>query len=353
MKIVAASLVLVLVALSSSRLAQAAVGLAYDAPDGCPSQREFVDAVATRGADFESAGTKDTHRVMVVAIRKQGDGFSGVFQVRDGETATNKREVQGAGCPEVVDALALVTAIALRPEGAAQDAPPAPVASPPPPTEGPAPPFSDPPLRGTTFVRRHPHESVTVPAGTVMFDLARTVDVYGGIMVGAAPSTVVPRFDLVLDIANFVTTPDKAQRMMNVVLRSRFSLFGPGTYDAPGTKTDIIGYGAAIGFCASPHYDSTGLILLICADAGAGSMSLRTTGTGGASIQSKFTSFGLLALNLEAKYALTSRFEASVRLGGEAYPGSPAWSAEDASGKRIFATSGFSASLSLGIGFRF
>jgi hypothetical protein len=197
---------------------------------------------------------------------------------------------------------------------------------------------------------------VTVPAGTVSFDLARTVALYGGAMVGAAPSTIIPRYDLVLDIANFVTTPDGAQRMVNVVIRSRLSVFGPGSYDAPATKTAIIGYGAAFGFCASPHYDSAGLIFLICAEAGAGSVSLRTTGTsGGASIPSKFINFGLLAFSLEAKYALTSRFEVGVRLGGEAYPGagSPGWSVEDAAGNRIFAASGFSASLSLGIGVRF
>ncbi|HLK90150.1 MAG TPA: hypothetical protein VKZ18_09665 [Polyangia bacterium] len=350
----AASVPVFLVALASSGLAQAAVGLAYEAPDGCPTQREFVDAVAARDAHFDGAGPSGAPRVMVVAIRPRGDGFAGVFQVRDGDTATNKREVQGGTCAEVVDALAVVTAIALRPDSAPEAAAPPPVAAPAPPAEAHAAPAPDAPLRGATF-RRHAHESVTVPAGTVRFDLARTVDLYGGFMVGAAPSTVVPRFDLVLDIANFVTTPDGAQRMMNVVIRSHLSVFGPGSYDAPGTKTDILGYGAMFGFCMSPHYDSAGLIFLICAEAGAGSVSLRTAATGGASIQSKFTNFGVLALNLEAKYALTSRFEVAVKLGGEAYPGagSPGWSAEDASGKQIFAASGFSASLSLGIGTRF
>lgn len=348
-----ASVPVFLAVLASSGLARAAVGLAYEAPDDCPTQREFVDAVAARDAHFDGAGPGGVHRVMVVAIRQQGGGFTGVFQVRDGETATNKREVQGGSCAEVVDALAVVTAIALRPESAAPAAPPAPVASPP--SEPHTPPATEVPLRGTTFVRRHAHETVTVPAGTVSFDLARTVDLYGGAMVGAAPSTVVPRFDLVLDIANFVTTPDGVQRMMNVVVRSRLAVFGPGTYDAPGTRTSILGYGAAFGFCMSPHYDSAGLILLICADGGAGSVNLRTTGAGGALIQSKLSNFGLLALNLQAKYALTSRLEAAVTLAGEAYPGAglPGWSAEDASGNRIFAASGFSASLSLGLGVRF
>jgi hypothetical protein len=30
--------------------------LAYDAPEGCPVQQEFVAAVATRGGDFDGTG---------------------------------------------------------------------------------------------------------------------------------------------------------------------------------------------------------------------------------------------------------------------------------------------------------
>ncbi len=345
---------LVFVALSSSALAQAAVGLAYEAPDGCPSEREFVDAVVTRGADFEGAATNGVHRVMVVALRKQGDGFAGVFQMRDGEAATNKREVQGASCSEVVDALAVVTAIALRPEIATPAAPPASAAPPavPLPVEAPATPPGEVPLRGTTFVRRRGHESVSVPAGTVSFDLARTLTLYGGAMIGGAPSTVIPRLDLDLTVASFVTTPERAQRIMGVVLQSRLSLLGPGTYRSSNTTTNLIGYAVMFGFCVTPHYDSAGLVLLVCADAGLGDMSIRTT-EGGALIQSKFISFGVASLQLDALYNLTSVVNLGLKVGGDAYPGTAPWSAERADGTQIFAQNGYSAYLLLGLGFRF
>ena len=111
---VAPLVALVVSALSSSALAGSPVGLAYEAPDGCPAQRDFVAAVAARGAEFDGPGSAGASRVMVVAIRKNAGGFSGAFQVRDEQAASNKREVHGPSCGEVVDALAVVTAIALR-----------------------------------------------------------------------------------------------------------------------------------------------------------------------------------------------------------------------------------------------
>jgi hypothetical protein len=244
-KIALASLVLVVVSLPG--LARAAVGLAYEAPDGCPSQRDFVDAVAARDADFETAGPTGVRRVMVVAIRKQGGGFAGVFQVRDGEAATNKREVQGGSCAEVVDALAVVTAIALRPESAAGAQPASATPATPPPAPAKRPAAADGRLRGNTFIYHHTHETVSVSAGPLSFDLARTLNVYGGLMVGAAPSTVMPRFDLSMIGGNFVTTPDGSQRILGIILRSRVSFFGPGTYRSPDTNTSLEGIAFATG----------------------------------------------------------------------------------------------------------
>jgi hypothetical protein len=335
---------LIFIALSSSALAQAAVGLAYEAPEGCPAERDFVAAVAARGAAFDGGATNGPHRVMVVAIRKQGDGFAGVFQLRDGETATDKREVQAPSCAEVVDAMAVVTAIALRPEIAASASPP-PAEVRPPALERPP---EDQRLYGNTFKYHHAHESVAVPAGPLTFDLVRTVTLFGGAMIAEASSTVMPRFDLDLAIANFLTTPDGAQRIMGPILRSRFIFFGPGSNQSPGTKTDLMGgLAAAFGLCVSPHYDSTGLVLLICGDAGAGGMSLQTTGAGGA--PSKWVNFGLVGFELEALYNLTSLVNVGIKLGGETYPGLPGWSAESADESNIT----YSVYLQAGIGFRF
>src|SRR4249920_3058523 len=103
-----------LLAFSSPALAAPAVRLAYEAPRGCPSEPEFVAAVTARGADFDVGETTRQPHVMVVSINKGGDGFVGAFQLRDDRDATNKREVRGASCAEVADALAVVTAIALH-----------------------------------------------------------------------------------------------------------------------------------------------------------------------------------------------------------------------------------------------
>ena len=236
--------------------------------------------------------------------------------------------------------MAVVTAIALRPEIAAP-AKPVPAA-----VQPPAPPQNE-RLHGTTFAYHHAHESVAVPAGPLTFDLVRTVTLFGGAMIGEASSTVMPRFDLDLAIANFLTTPDGAQRIMGPILRSRFIFFGPGSNQVAGTKTDLTGFGAAFGLCVSPHYDSTGLVFLICGDAGVGTLSLRSTGAGGA--VSKSVSFGLVSFELEALYNLTSLVNVGVKLGGETYPGLPGWSAESADESNVT----YAVYLQAGIGFRF
>jgi hypothetical protein len=349
-KIVAASLLLVV--LWSSRLARAAVGLAYEAPDGCPSRREFVDAVATRGADFETAGTKSADRVLVVTIRKQGNGFAGVFLVRDGAGATSQREVQGAACTEVVDALSVVTAIALRPEAGAPPAhaPPPPPA---PPAESHAASPADGRLRGNTFIYHHTHETLAMPAGPLSFDLARALNVYAGIMVGAAPATVMPRFDLSMIAGNFVTASDRSQRIIGLILRSRLTFLGPGTYRSPDTKTTLEGMAFALGGCLTPHYDSAGLILLFCTDIGVGGMNLRTTDLGGTQIQSKFVGFGSIGLGIEMQYNLTSLVNVGIKVGWDTFLGSPPWSAERGDGTQIFAAPANSGYALLGMGFRF
>ena len=306
---------LAFVVLSSSAFAQAAVGLAYEAPEGCPAERDFVAAVAARVADFDGLATNVSHRVMVVAIRKQGDGFAGVFQLRDGETATDKREVQAPSCAEVVDAMAVVTAIALVPE-IATPAKPVPTAVPPPP-----PPENE-RLQGNTFIYQHTHESVTVPAGKLSFDLVRALNFYGGLMVGAAPSTVMPRFDLSMTAGNFVTAPDGSQRIVGIILRSRLTFLGPGTYQSPDTKTNLDGFAFGTGGCLTPHYDSAGLVLLFCTDVGVGGMNLRTTGTGGTLIQSKFVGFGSISSGVEARYNLTSLVNVGIKVGWDVYLGS-------------------------------
>src|SRR4051794_11546974 len=105
-------LLMALMALSTTA---PAARLAYDAPGDCPSRAQFAAAVSARGAELAAADPTADDRVMVVSINKEGDGYGGAFHVRDSRGATGKREVHGRSCTEVADALAVVTAIALRP----------------------------------------------------------------------------------------------------------------------------------------------------------------------------------------------------------------------------------------------
>lgn len=342
---------------ASPASAKSDVGLAYEAPDGCPTQPEFVAAVATRGAAFVGAATDRAHRIMVVAIRAEDGGFAGALQVRDDQTATNKREVHGPTCGEVADALAVVTAIALRPAdtAATQATPPAPAPVQPSPPALPkaAPPAAagDERLRGSTMVYHHEHEDVDVGPGKISFDLARTLTFYGGATSGAAPSLLMPRFDLSMDGANFVTTPNGSQRILGLMFRYRASFLGPATYRATDTSTRLTGFVAAIGVCATPHYDSAGFVLLFCAEYGIGATWLRTTAADGTEIQSKREGIGLVDLDAEARYNVGSLFHVGLKVGWDAPLAG--WSAERADGSRIFGSSNNAGYLLLGIGFRF
>ena len=157
-----------------------AVKLAYAAPAGCPSQDDFVAAVTARGADFDAPRTTPTGQVMVVSISRAEKGFAGAFRVRDGGEATNEREVRGASCRDVADALAVVAAIELQADSSAGGAVPARSASPPPPAPvlatAPPPAPSPPPddrLQGRTQMFPKRTETVTIPAGKLRFDIAR------------------------------------------------------------------------------------------------------------------------------------------------------------------------------------
>jgi hypothetical protein len=352
----------ILLAASVPARATPAVGLAYDAPAGCPSEDDFVAAVTGRGADFDAPRGTPVAEVMVVSISRAENGFAGAFQVRDGGEATNKREVRGASCREVADALAVVTAIALQGDaGGGGKAQPAPASSPPRVTEvspGPDPaPASPPPpqpskrLRGRTRLGYANPESVTVPAGTIRFEGALTWDAYAGAAVGIIPSLVLPHYDIAGIVANFVTTPDGAQRIAGIVLRTHVGIMGPGTYRSSSAKTDVIGGAFGIDLCQSPRYDTGGLVLLFCVGYAGGFMNLNTTGLDGTSIQTKTAGFGEVALSGEIQYYLGAGFHVAARLGGGFAVGQ--LTAEGADGSRIFASQPWSGDFMLGVGRRF
>jgi hypothetical protein len=347
-------------ALSSPARAGATVRLAYEAPEGCPAQPDFVAAVAARGGEFDGTPSAASHSMMVVAIRKDGTGFAGAFQLRDDQTASDKREVYGQSCAEVVDALAVVTAIALRSNVADLAAPGADVTPPPAPpgppqsrAEAPAKPPVPRRLRARTAYFPSRTQEVEVGAGTLRFDRQQSYVVAAGAAVGMVPSVVLPRYDLALVTANFVTAPDGTQRIDGAIVKARLTLFDQGTYRSADTATTIYGASFAFGICSSPLYDTRGLVLLFCGEYGGGFLNLLTKGTDGAQIQSKNAGFGTIALDAEIQYNLGSTFVIEANVGGVGLIGN--FTAERADGSSIFGTSSgtwhTSAYGLLGIGF--
>jgi hypothetical protein len=354
MKAVRALVPVVLLAVSVPAAASATPRLAYEAPRGCPSEAEFVAAVAGRGATFEAREATEGRHLMVVSIRRQGDGYAGAFQVRDEADATSKREVHGTSCGEVADALAVVTAIALHAEAPQAIAPEtsgttsSPAAAPAP---APAPFSAEDRLRGSTRAFPPRTETVQVGAGALRFDLQRSATLSAGASFGLIPSVVLPRYDLSLVAANFITTPEKERRISGLVLRLRLGVMGKGTYQSPDTKTDATGLTFGIDVCQSPSYDSKGLVLLFCGGYGGGVMMLRTRGLDGVEVQSKNTGFGEATFSAEAQVHLAAGFHLGLRVGGGFTVGEI--TAERADGSRIFKSSLWSGYALLGVGVRF
>jgi hypothetical protein len=359
---------LALLTLSSPARAQPATGLAYEAPAGCPTRLEFFAAVSARGGEFDRAdGSGGGDRVVVVSVRKGDHGFGGTVHVRSGQHATDKREVNGPSCNEVVDALAVVTAIELHattqdlaPVVAASAAdkpastPPYPSAVPRPGSPEPtaaAPPSPDKRLRGSTRIFPPRRESVVVRAGTLRFDLQQSATVYAGAAVGLIPSVLVPRYDLSGVVANFVTTPEGAQRIAGLVFNLRLSALGRATYRSADTTTDAAGFSFGLDICQSPIYDTTGFVLLLCGEYGGGWMALSTKGLDGIETQSKRVGFGTATLGGELQYNLSSIFQVGIKVGGVLGIGQI--TAERVDGSRIFASSPWSAYVLLGVGVHF
>ena len=351
---IAPLLLIAVPALSSPALAENPVRLAYEAPQACPGQPDFVAAVAARGGNFDGVESTGRHRVMVVAIRKEGHGFAGAFQVRDDESASNKREVHGQSCGEVIDALAVVTAIALRSKSAdvaaesadvAADAAPHAIViprAPPPPEER---------LRASTRAFPPRTEKVEVGAGTLRFDLQRSVTLSAGVAVGLVRSVVIPRYDLSMVLANFVTTPEGAQRIAGPVLEARLSGFGTATYRSANTTTALDGISFGFGLCQSPLYDTRGLVLLFCGEYGGGLLQMVSKGADGSQIQSKNAGYGTFTLGAEIQYNLGAIFDVGAKLGGGLNVGDV--TAERPDGSQIFKSSTFAAYGLLGVGLHF
>ncbi|HEX6273482.1 MAG TPA: hypothetical protein VFZ53_10585 [Polyangiaceae bacterium] len=145
------------------------IRLDYSGAVECPAAPEFARSVFGRTTRARPAdASESTARTFVVAITKSGSGFVGSLVVREADGKTTAREVTGADCKTVSEALALATSLAIDPNASlAPPSSPADTTSDGTPPSAPAEPEPAPPeLRGPdAFISKAPpHEWNTTAA---------------------------------------------------------------------------------------------------------------------------------------------------------------------------------------------
>ncbi|HYP74714.1 MAG TPA: hypothetical protein VER12_02090 [Polyangiaceae bacterium] len=338
------------------------VALAYDAAVGCSSETDFKEAVERRGGNFSGPGAPGSAWALRVSILRDAGGFHGTLQATNDDATSALREVHGATCPEVVDALAVVSATALNPQGESKSAideqptrkvaaaapatSPVSAASPEPAPTTSA--FSEGRLRAT---RALINAQLPVQAGTLRLDYARALTLFAGAQFGMVPNTVMPRYDLSFDGASFVTTPGGNTFMHGAIPRLRLSYAGQAKYETHDTSSSVNVFTFALGACWSPIYDTRGWVALLCGEYGAGFVNIVSKNLQGAQIQNKTKGLGFAGLGLETRYNLGSLFQVGLKLGVDVMVDS--FSAERADGSRIFESSQFVGYGMLGFGVHF
>lgn len=100
------------------------IRVAYSAPRRCPDQAAFLRALRQRTANFQLARPAEPARVFVATLALDGGSVTGRLEIRGPGAERSLREVPGKTCDEVMEALALMTALAVDP-GALAASPPA------------------------------------------------------------------------------------------------------------------------------------------------------------------------------------------------------------------------------------
>lgn len=350
------------------------VQLEYTAPAGCPTQAEFVSFVAERGGDFAHPDPKTKARTMIVTLGWGGGEHTGSLELRQGELGSDARQLHAASCREVAEALAVVAAIALR---GTSDSPTPPVVSPPEPANGvTVAPVSKAPAGNTvrsedTTTRTPPapappaernerrlravgvwgDEQVPVSAGPLQVKRNFAATLSGGVVLGAFPDLVLPRYDLTLLRTNFIVTPEHQSLLIGNVFGVRWSYLGSATRRQAGYTTDLNGFKAGVNACTSLHYDTEGFVALLCSSFTVGLMHLETKEASSNYVQSKVIGLGAASLDLDARYNIGKYFHVGLMAGGEAWVGK--LSAERADGSELFHSRLFNANVQLGLGFHF
>ena len=119
------------------------IRIEYAAPSQCPDQASFLDEVRERTTRWHPETGPAPVRRFVIEVTPREGGMRGRLALTDIAGVSAVREVDGATCSDVVEALALMTALAIDPHASIapiRKAPP-----PPPPAELPPPPPPAPP----------------------------------------------------------------------------------------------------------------------------------------------------------------------------------------------------------------
>lgn len=271
--------------------------LVYSAPDECPDAAAFAEKVRARGAEVSD----ESDRVVEIAIKRDGDEFVGTMVLRTGVVASSVRELRGASCAEVDDALSIVTSIAIH-TGEAPAAPPAPAPG------GPA----------TEVAAPHPSaaDKPQLPqTGKMRFDTFAAITAFGGATVGMVPGVTMPQFDLQITRTVFAFAPDGQTYLLNPSWRVRASFFGPGTYHDREDSAAITGLRAGLGLCIAPRFSTIGLTLFACAEFGGGVAHISVTNNKyGHQVSDKAKPIGGAAFDVEAQWNFQT-FHLSAKAG--------------------------------------
>lgn len=358
-------LLLVAVAFAPSAASAAAVALSYSAPESCPVQTQFVDAMGERGAALDSAGATARARAVDVTIRRVGSAYVGELTVHSLETDAATRALHDADCAEVVSGLALTAAIALG-GGRAALAEPAAVSEPdaatsaatrtrttrastPPRAESLA--VAEPVrrLRGNSFSLE---DSVVVPAGTLQLEAARAYTLMAGATFGLIPDKIVPRYELNASVAGFLGLPGGESRLFGPLLQVHWAALGPvTTRHAGGVTLDSWGFEAGINSCSALTYDTAGWVALLCGEFGAGWLFAKGKFSGPSPREfEEEPGYGYAGLGLDVQYNFGSWAHLGLRAGGRL---STELSVDSPDGTRLFESSPWGGYATIGFGLHF
>jgi hypothetical protein len=323
-----------LTTLAATGTAAANANWSYAAPTECPAQAAFADAVTKRGASLSQLDG----RTLAIALASEGEHFIGTLKLKHEAEPETERKVQGATCEEVADALAVVTAIAIRGSEAAPAVKPTNIDSKSAPLR----------LRATDDIR---DADIKVTAGEVKIRQPIMITAFGGATFGLIPNTAVPRIDLDVNFTRFMVTPDAKTRRIGIIYRVNIGTYGPAKYrSSDGHVTNAFGFAGTATACLSPLYDTAGFVLLGCSGFGAGLMYYDTVGPRAPSATQE-AALAMAVFNVQAAYNLSRYVHVALRLDGEAHLGRPG--ATRNNGSELFRSSFLTGSASAGLGLHF